>query len=178
MFTKGSSSVVEFINNMQKYIFAWKFIDFPGSANRMAAAAIKEGFHETFREVLPEIRYAFAYGSAIQQQAGYDTARMSKAMVDMMLVVPDTAAFHAANLQHNAGHYSWLMRNAGSPFRQVVQNAGAGVFFNTDIPFQGRRAKYGIVSTEDFLEDCQFWRKLYVAGRLQKPVYTWIVVML
>jgi translocator assembly and maintenance protein 41 len=133
-------------------------------------AAIKEGFRETFKEVMPEIRYAFAYGSAIQQQAGYDTVKMSKAMVDMMLVVPDTAAFHAANLQCNAGHYSWLMRNAASPVRQAVQRAGAGVFFNTDIPFQGRTAKYGIVSVDDFLADCQFWRKLYVAGRLQKPV--------
>ena len=129
-----------------------------------------EGFRQVFKASLPQIRYAFAYGSAVQQQAGYDADRTARAMVDLMLVVRDSAAFHRANLESNPGHYSWLMRTAQEGLRQRVQNSGAGVFFNTKVPFAGRRAKYGIVEEGVFVNDCLHWDTLYVAGRLHKPV--------
>lgn len=133
-------------------------------------SAITEGFKHLFKNNLSQIRYAFAYGSAVQHQSGYDAEKMSRAMVDMMLVVPDTAAFHQTNLESNPDHYSWLMRVCGEDFRQKVQNAGAGVFFNTDVRFGGRKAKYGIISASDFCNDLLSWETFYVAGRLQKPV--------
>jgi len=52
----------------------------------------------------------------------------------------------------------------------VQRNYGGAVWFNTDCSLGSSRAKYGVIGTQDLVDDLEQWRWLYVAGRLQKPV--------
>lgn len=119
------------------------------------------------------IRYAFRYGSSAFKQSGYTAAENQSGMLDLMIVTRgDPFEFHKSNLERNRDHYSRLVRSEFGQRRllQAVQDAGAGVFFNTDVKLNGQRAKYGIVSDRRFRQDLTQWDTLYLAGRLHKPV--------
>ncbi len=132
---------------------------------------IQEVFSRTFKS--QNIRYAFAYGSGVLKQIGYAPEQLNSVMIDLMLVVDSTKDFHGTNLKVNISHYSSIMssdigqRNLLEP----VQRFGAGVYFNTDIPFGDGKAKYGIVQYDRFRSDLSQWDTLYLAGRLHKPVH-------
>ncbi|KAM5279852.1 phosphatidate cytidylyltransferase, mitochondrial [Ctenodactylus gundi] len=126
-----------------------------------------------FRKILshfPEqLSLAFAYGSAVYRQAG-PSADQKNAMLDFVFAVEDPAAWHAENLKRNWSHYS-LLRVLGPKTVAAVQgDCGAGVYYNTLVPCEGRLIKYGVISTGVLIEDLLHWSTLYVAGRLQKPV--------
>jgi mitochondrial translocator assembly and maintenance protein 41 len=90
-------------------------------------------------------------------------------MVDLILAVDDAAAWHRANLQQHASHYSAL-RWLGPRALASVQAVGAGVYYNTDVVLMGRRTKYGVVTVDRLEHDLRTWQTLYLAGRLHKPV--------
>lgn len=117
------------------------------------------------------IRYAFAYGAAVHRQKGYGADELSRSMLDLMLVVRDPMGFHDINLARNRDHYSAFFRGGPKAGRRWLQEAGAGVLFNTDVKIGTRRAKYGVVSESAFLSDLLHWDTLYLAGRLHKPVF-------
>lgn len=131
--------------------------------------------HELLEPFNPKfIRYGFAYGSAVLHQSGYSSNDVKSGMLDMMLVIKSgsIAEFHRHNIESNPSHYSSLV---SSKFGQrhlldALQNSGAGVYFNTDVEINGRRAKYGIVEEGRFISDLENWDTLYLAGRMQKPV--------
>ncbi|KAJ7316788.1 hypothetical protein JRQ81_002950 [Phrynocephalus forsythii] len=116
-----------------------------------------------------ELSLAFAYGSGVFQQAGASTAGKENNMLDFVFAVDDSVSWHTANLLKNRSHYSFL-KYFGPKSISYVQKCGAGIYYNTLVPCNGRVIKYGVISTDSLIEDLLHWKTLYVAGRLQKPV--------
>ncbi|PAA86748.1 hypothetical protein BOX15_Mlig024043g2, partial [Macrostomum lignano] len=114
----------------------------------------------------------FAYGSAVFEQSG---RVRGSGMLDLVFVVPDSRAWHEANLARHRSHYSGLGSLGAGAVARIQEGLGAGVYFNTLVPAaEGRTVKYGVVSVDSLLADLTEWRWLYLAGRLHKPV-AWVV---
>ncbi|XP_053932768.1 phosphatidate cytidylyltransferase, mitochondrial isoform X1 [Cuculus canorus] len=126
-----------------------------------------------FRRVLSqfpqELSLAFAYGSAVFPQAGAAAAHPEDNMLDFVFAVDDAVTWHMMNLLKNRSHYSFL-KVFGPKQISTVQSYGAGIYYNTLVPCNGRIIKYGVISTDTLIDDLLHWKTLYVAGRLQKPV--------
>ncbi len=54
----------------------------------------------------------------------------------------------------------------------INKHTAANIYYNTDITLNNTniRCKYGVIELNDIITDCTKYTKLYVAGRLQKPV--------
>ena len=117
---------------------------------------------------LKEMRLAFAYGSGVFQQQGH--INMSKNMIDLIFVVNNPISWHEENMNQNSGHYSFLKFFGSRCLTQIQDKYGAGVYFNTLVPCEGRMIKYGVISVGCFMNDLLNWDTLYIAGRLHKPV--------
>ena len=133
------------------------------------------------------VDYAFGYGSGVlkQQQSLSDGAHSTKpGMVDIILAVDDTYSWHKHNLQSNKNHYSGFARIGGSSFVYWMQNLGARLYFHPFVTVDlspsndnkhqrttatQREIKYGVISTDDMIEDLTQWKYLYLAGRMHKP---------
>lgn len=113
------------------------------------------------------IQMAFAYGSGVFQQTGAD---MSKNMLDFVLVVDQPQEWHRENIDRNFKHYSFLKYFGPKTVSKIQDNYGAGIYFNTLVPFEERLMKYGVIGTEKLISDLLNWDTLYVSGRLHKPV--------
>ncbi|XP_061328935.1 phosphatidate cytidylyltransferase, mitochondrial isoform X1 [Pezoporus flaviventris] len=126
-----------------------------------------------FRRVLAhfpqELSLAFAYGSGVFRQAGDKAGPGENNMLDFVFAVDDAVTWHMMNLTKNRSHYSFL-KLLGPKQINSVQNYGAGIYYNTLVPCNGRMIKYGVISTDTLIDDLLHWKTLYVAGRLQKPV--------
>ncbi|KAL4430151.1 hypothetical protein ABPG77_004933 [Micractinium sp. CCAP 211/92] len=135
--------------------------------------------------------HAFAYGSGVFKQPGlYDghleapagapaaaTAGSSTAgdrpMLDFIFAVDDPVAWHAENLRQHAHHYSFLRHLGPAGMTAVAEKLGAGVYFNTLVPWAPHQLiKYGVVRLAALQADLLRWTTLYCAGRLHKPVAT------
>ncbi|XP_052766968.1 phosphatidate cytidylyltransferase, mitochondrial-like [Mya arenaria] len=113
------------------------------------------------------VQMAFAYGSGVFQQQGGD---MSKNMLDFIMIVDNPHQWHSENLAVNNKHYSFLRHLGAKGICNIQNNFGAGVYFNTLVPFEERMIKYGVIGTEKLISDLVNWETLYVSGRLHKPV--------
>lgn len=122
-------------------------------------------YQTTLRKAFPPVQYAFAYGSAVYQQHG----RAKGKMLDLIFAVDDPTSWHRENIVRNPQHYSF-MRYFGPRAICDVQRYPAGVYYNTLVTVDSQLLKYGIIATEDLLDDLRNWRWLYIAGRLHKPV--------
>lgn len=128
--------------------------------------------------------YAFGYGSGVLKQGPTlqrpNSEDSKRGMVDLIMAVDDAQSWHTANLSKNRHHYSSLAALGGPPFITWIQNGfGAMLYFHPfvsvslqsgDGPTIHREIKYGIVSTNDLVQDLLDWRYLYLAGRMHKPV--------
>lgn len=117
------------------------------------------------------IKAVFGYGSGVIPQEGYKNL---KPQIDIFIVTDNTEDFHRKTLQRFPEHYSGL-KYLGIGALQLVQNWGAGVFFNPYVPITSasgneQMVKYGVISYDRAKEDVCEWSSLYIAGRLQKPV--------
>ena len=136
-------------------------------------------------QAFPPVDLAFAYGSGVFQQSGYavlpsgdlDAARTPSPMVDLVFAVSDPLAWHADNLSRNRAHYSALGALGAAAVARVQTSSGARMYYNTLVPLPreargapGQMMKYGVIHSEDLLDDLLTWRHLYAAGRLHKPV--------
>jgi translocator assembly and maintenance protein 41 len=83
------------------------------------------------------VRYAFAYGSGVFAQAGYDAPGASAPMLDFVLAVSHAGHWHSINMQQFPGHYPYGMRLLGSDVVSRVQEMGPGVWFNTYVQMEG-----------------------------------------
>ncbi|KAJ7994461.1 hypothetical protein DPEC_G00249500 [Dallia pectoralis] len=116
-----------------------------------------------------DISLAFAYGSGVFKQDGTSQSQMAKNMLDFVLVVDDPVTWHTMNLIQNRKHYS-LLKVLGPRKISRIQEHGAGVYYNTLVPVDGKIIKYGVIGTDSLIDDLLHWKTMYVAGRLHKPV--------
>lgn len=54
-----------------------------------------------FIKTVPKVEYAFAYGSAVSPQKGYDYKNKKLPMVDLIFAVNDIEEWHNLNLKMN-----------------------------------------------------------------------------
>ena len=120
---------------------------------------------------------AFAYGSGAVKQASYDYNKSRDLpMLDLILSVDDSEAWHAANKKKNPGHYTSLVDLSPRNIAWLQRKVGAGVWFNALVPMgissqPNRLMKYGVIDGSTLENDLLNWEAgLYVAGRLHKPV--------
>ncbi|XP_062977288.1 phosphatidate cytidylyltransferase, mitochondrial isoform X2 [Elgaria multicarinata webbii] len=94
-----------------------------------------------FRQILAhfpqEFSLAFAYGSGVFQQAGASARETENNMLDFVFAVDDSVTWHKMNLLKNRNHYSFLKYFGPKPI-STVQNYGAGIYYNTLVPCDGR----------------------------------------
>ncbi|CAG9467090.1 unnamed protein product [Pedinophyceae sp. YPF-701] len=91
-------------------------------------------------------------------------------MLDLMFIVRDPHEWHEQNMQQNPSHYRGVAALGPGAVAWCSDAIGAGVHFNSMVPFRGRMIKYGVARTGRVVTDLLTWHDLYVAGRLQKPV--------
>ncbi|XP_069062762.1 phosphatidate cytidylyltransferase, mitochondrial isoform X2 [Pleurodeles waltl] len=91
-------------------------------------------------------------------------------MLDFVFAVDDPITWHTMNMTRNRNHYSFLKYLGSKQISVLQNNYGAGVYYNTLVPCDGKMIKYGVVSTDNLIMDLLHWKTLYVAGRLHKPV--------
>lgn len=97
------------------------------------------------------VRYAFAYGSGVFPQAGYDGAKQP--MLDFVLAVSHPDHWHSINMTQYPSHYPGYARVLGSNFVAKVQRTGPGVWFNALVPMDGvvrRLTKKQLLQFTDF----------------------------
>ncbi|KAG6335967.1 hypothetical protein ID866_3120 [Astraeus odoratus] len=124
------------------------------------------------------IRYAFAYGSGVFEQAGYEQAgdgeskrgKVDRPMLDFVFAVSHPGHWHSINMHQYPGHYPLHARALGSSFVAKVQEFGPGLWFNTFVPMHGVTIKYGVTTVDTLCADLLNWRTLYLAGRMHKPL--------
>lgn len=125
----------------------------------------------------PSVEFAFAYGSGVLPQAGYNYSNSSLLpMLDLVFAVSDPVQWHRLNMQLHPSHYTSIVPLTPNLTAYVQNNFGAGMWYNVDIPlnirrFPHRKMKYGVISTSKLSEDLLNWTDLYIAGRLHKPVF-------
>jgi len=113
--------------------------------------------------------FTFAYGSGVFQQVGHNPPKGN--MTDLILAVNDPLEWHKQNIERNPSDYAGLMRVFGANVVAQMQcKWGSRIYFNTLIPFEDGKIKYGVISRSDLITDLLDWENLYSAGRLQKPV--------
>lgn len=115
------------------------------------------------------IRYAFAYGSGVFAQSGYDTGG-PKPLLDFIFAVNHPAHWHSINLSQNPTHYPLYARTLGSSFISHVQSITPGLWFNAYVPIAGTTIKYGVISVDTLCSDLLNWSTLYTSGRMHKPI--------
>jgi mitochondrial translocator assembly and maintenance protein 41 len=81
------------------------------------------------------VRYAFAYGSGVFDQAGYSSVHPP--MIDFIFAVSHPAHWHSINMTQHPGHYPLYARALGSSFVSSVQDINPGLWFNAYIPMKG-----------------------------------------
>ncbi|SAM00576.1 hypothetical protein [Absidia glauca] len=133
---------------------------------------INEELRQQLKDIVAQfnapIRYAFAYGSGVFRQNGYDEKK--KPMMDFIFGVSHPGHWHALNMQQNPHHYSGLRMLGSNTVSKLQDNVGAGVYFNPYVEINGIVIKYGVVSIDKLCRDLIDWETLYVAGRMHKPV--------
>jgi Mitochondrial matrix Mmp37. len=164
--------------------------------------ASKSDLHAILNSFPNNLSYAFGYGSGVfSQQSRHrkpleqendtaivpgvlhdndgekDDATSSETMIDVILSTKCTKTWHSENLVRNPMHYSSMSRILGPDFIEIVQNWGAGVYFNPMVQILGanhekRLVKYGVISEKRLKYDLRHWESIYIAGRLQKPTFT------
>ncbi|XP_053324589.1 phosphatidate cytidylyltransferase, mitochondrial [Spea bombifrons] len=139
----------------------------------MAIQAIQSTGYQ-FRRILTyfpqDISLAFAYGSGVFRQSGTAHGSVGNNMLDFVFAVDDPVMWHSMNVKQNPAHYSFLRFLGPKNITSVQNDYGAGVYYNTMVPCDGKVIKYGVVSTDTLVEDLLHWKTLYIAGRLHKPV--------
>ena len=129
------------------------------------------------------IEYAFGYGSGVFIQEDENKINTNEnSMIDLIFSVSDPKAWHEENIKINPHHYAALPKLFGTNFISMVQNMGAGCYFNPMVQIDvdnviqeeeikiSHLVKYGVISHTRLKQDLMDWESIYVAGRMQKPI--------
>uniref|UniRef100_A0A8C4QID9 Phosphatidate cytidylyltransferase, mitochondrial n=1 Tax=Eptatretus burgeri TaxID=7764 RepID=A0A8C4QID9_EPTBU len=134
----------------------------------MCASRVSLGLLRRVLSCFPgDVSLSLAYGSGVLAQRG---SKSGNNILDFLLAVNEPTSWHVQNLKMNPRHYSCVRIMGPQWIAKIQLNYGASVYFNTLVPCEGRLMKYGVISTEDLLDDLLHWKTLYVSGRLHKPV--------
>lgn len=90
----------------------------------LSPAALQSALEAAF----PRVQSCMAYGSSVFTQKDHDS---SSSLIDLVFEAQDPAAWHAANLERNPSHYSFLKYFGANAIADFQQNYGAGVYYNT-----------------------------------------------
>ncbi|XP_044495719.1 phosphatidate cytidylyltransferase, mitochondrial-like isoform X3 [Mangifera indica] len=101
----------------------------------------------SFLKSVPFVEFCCVYGSTL-----HPNNKDKSAMVDYILGVSDPLQWH-------------------SQITQVADDIGVGVHFNPFVIWNDKMLKYGVVRMRDLVQDVLNWEKIYLSGRLQKPVH-------
>jgi len=128
----------------------------------------------------PDVVSAFAYGSGVIEQGGYNYNKPSESlpMLDLIFVVENSVNWHSLNKLLNPDHYSSVFPMSAQLIANIQDSYGARIWFNAMVPmntknFPLRQMKYGVIQKDNLENDLLNWENLYIAGRLHKPV-RWI----
>jgi mitochondrial translocator assembly and maintenance protein 41 len=112
------------------------------------------------------IRYAFAYGSGVFEQDGYETEK-SAPMLDFIFAVTHPAHFHSINMAQHPSHYTMDARIFGSSFVTKVQEIGPGVWFNAFVQAKGRVCGFLMLYPMEFNRSCSADHKIrrHISGQ-------------
>lgn len=94
-------------------------------------------------------------------------------MIDLVLAVDDSLAWHRENLHRNPSHYSFLRYGGARTIDSLQKFGGGRIYYNTLVKINpSTYIKYGVISTDDLINDLLDWNTMYVSGRLHKPTLT------
>ncbi|CAG8444725.1 4170_t:CDS:2, partial [Acaulospora colombiana] len=127
---------------------------------------LREKLKKVLHSFNAPVRYAFAYGSGVFPQKGYE----GKPMLDFIFAVNHPQHWHSLNIKQNRNHYSFMGTLGSGAVSILQENVGASVYFNTHVKMDGMLIKYGVVSIDSLCKDLLNWENLYVAGRMHKPI--------
>lgn len=115
------------------------------------------------------VALTFAYGSKVFKQIG---GQNTSELIDIIIVTDNPQQWHQENYNRNNQHYSILryLPNHIHRITQLQEQFGARIYFNPFVKLSNFSVKYGVIKTDHLIEDLLNWNKLYVAGRLHKPV--------
>ncbi|OCT58102.1 hypothetical protein XELAEV_18002597mg [Xenopus laevis] len=103
---------------------------------------VLQGTGFQFRRILSffpqDISLAFTYGSGVFRQAGSSHNDVRNKMLDFVFAVDDPVTWHTMNIIQNRSHYSFLKFLGPKHITAVQNNYGAGVYYNTLVPCDGR----------------------------------------
>ncbi|CAI9267139.1 unnamed protein product [Lactuca saligna] len=119
-------------------------------------------------KILPPVDFCCVYGSSL-----HPNNNDKSSMEDYILGVSNPQQWHSENLQMNRDHYaSWMVSLGGAKLiTNVADHIGVGVHFNPFVSWNDKMYKYGVVQTDDLVQDMLNWERFYLSGRLQKPVH-------
>ncbi|KAI4378954.1 hypothetical protein MLD38_016369 [Melastoma candidum] len=126
----------------------------------------RKGFASFLKEV-PPVDFCCVYGSTL-----HPNNQDEGSMVDYILGVSDPLKWHSENFKLNGDHYSMWIRYLGGAkmLTEIADEIGVGVHFNPFVSWNGKMIKYGVIRMNDLINDVLNWERLYLSGRLQKPV--------
>ncbi|CAG8522911.1 5382_t:CDS:2, partial [Ambispora gerdemannii] len=125
----------------------------------------KESLKKLLSHFQAPIRYAFAYGSGVFPQKGYENA---KANIFFYFWLAYMTISTKANQHRN--HYSFVGMFGSRAVAMLQEKIDAGVYFNPYVEIDGMLIKYGVVSIDTLCKDLLDWDTLYVSGRMHKPI--------
>lgn len=93
-------------------------------------------------------------------------------MIDLIIAVDDPLNFHRKNIEVNKKHYSFLKYFGPRAVTHIQEGLGAKIYYNPFVVIDDGKdlIKYGVIKTQDLINDLLDWETLYVSGRLHKPV--------
>lgn len=123
---------------------------------------------QNFLNNRPEVIGAFGYGSGVFKQSGYK--KDDKPQLDLILIVDDMKKWHKENIKINPKDYSFSGNLYLTKLSSFIPKLKTGISYQSNIEFNGRIFKYGIIEKTDFLNYMESWESFYVPGRFQKPI--------
>ena len=120
---------------------------------------------------------AVAYGSGVYKQAGYKDGQ--RVMRDMIFGVGNVIDFHQRILEERRSDYPAASRGKSADQLAEITHRAAGMFYAPYVDFQNSEGedlllKWGVIDRGRLISDLENWDSLYAAGRLHKPVHTFV----
>lgn len=123
---------------------------------------------ENFLSNRPNVVGAFGYGSGVIKQNSY--TKDDKPQIDLILVTDDIKEWHTNNILQNPNDYSLKGRVRLSKVSRLKMKGPNNIVYCSQVQDGSNLFKYGLIETEDFINDLNTWDTFYVAGRFQKPM--------